>query len=37
MFPLYQFCTFNTHNKKLPDDDVKTSKYVAVLQQTDNC
>jgi hypothetical protein len=35
MFPIYQFCTFTTHNNKLPEGDVQTSKHVAVLQETD--
>jgi hypothetical protein len=26
-------CNFGVHNKKIPQDDVKTSKYVEVLKK----
>jgi len=31
MFSLYSFCTFSVQNKTISEDDVQTSKHVAVL------
>jgi hypothetical protein len=32
---IFSICNFSVHNKRLPEDNVKTSKHLGVLKERD--